>query len=75
MEIVPWSHIVMSLGAMIVIAGVVQVFLQTIDLRRGKRGRIHSRFRLRNWSSICPGVIMVVIGALLLGVGPFVDDL
>ena len=75
MAIVPWSQIVMSLGAMIVIAGVVQVFLQTIDVRRGKRGRIWSRFRLRSWTSICPGVVMVVIGALLLGVGPFIDDL
>jgi hypothetical protein len=75
MAIIPWSHLIMSLGAMIVIAGVVQVFLQTIDARPGKRGRIRSRFRLRSWSSICPGVVMVVVGALLLGVGPFFDHL
>ena len=75
MEIVPWSHLIMSLGAMIVIAGVVQVFLQTIDVRGRKRGRIRAGFRLRAWSSIYPGVIMVLIGALLLGVGPLVDAL
>jgi hypothetical protein len=74
-EIVPWSHLVMGLGAIVVVAGVIQVFLQTIDVQRGRRGRIWSRFRLRSWSSIWPGMIMVVIGALLLGVGPLVDAL
>jgi hypothetical protein len=74
-EIVPWSHLVMSLGAIVVVAGVIQVFLQTLDLQRGRRGRIQSRFRLRSWSSIWPGMIMVVIGALLLGIGPLVDAL
>jgi hypothetical protein len=74
-EIVPWSHLVMSLGAIIVVGGVIQIFLQTLDVQRGKRGRIRSRFKLRSWSSISPGVIMVVIGALLLGIGPLVDAL
>jgi hypothetical protein len=74
-EIVPWSHLVMSLGAIIVVGGVIQVFLQTIDVQRGRRGQIRSGFRLRSWSSIWPGMIMVVIGALLLGMGPLVDAL
>jgi hypothetical protein len=74
-EIVPWSHLVMSLGAIIVVGGVIQIFLQTLDVRRGKRGRIRSGFKLRSWSSISPGVIMVVVGALLLGIGPLVDAL
>jgi hypothetical protein len=74
-EIVPWSHLVMSLGAIIVVGGVIQIFLQTLDVQRGKRGRIRSGFKLRSWWSISPGVIMVVIGALLLGIGPLVDAL
>jgi hypothetical protein len=60
------SHVVMALGGILVMAGIVQIFLQTVSVQRGKRGRTRSGFRLGKLSSIYPGVIMVVIGALLL---------
>jgi hypothetical protein len=73
MEEINVSHVVMGLGGVLVIFGILQVFLQTISHHREKSGRIRSSFTLRNWSSTYPGVIMIAIGALLLGVGPFVD--
>lgn len=67
------SHVVTGLGVILVVFGVVQVFLQTISFNREKRGRLRSSFRLRNWRSVIPGMIMIAIGTLLLGVGPFVE--
>lgn len=67
------SHVVMGLGFILVVFGVIHVFLHTISLNREKRGRFRSSFRLRNWRSVVPGVIMIAIGTLLLGVGPFVE--
>jgi hypothetical protein len=65
MEEVTASHVVTGIGGIVVIAGIVQVFL---GVQRRERGPIRSRFRLR---TIYPGMIMIVTGALLLGVGPF----
>jgi len=73
MEEINPSRVVMGLGGILVIFGILQVFLQTVSYHREKGGRIRSRFTLRNWSSTYPGMIMIAIGALLLGVGPFVD--
>jgi dipeptide/tripeptide permease len=75
MQEVSGSQLVIALGGILVMAGIVQIFLQTISVQRGKRGRIRSGFRLRKLSSIYPGVILIVIGALLLGGGSFVDAL
>jgi hypothetical protein len=64
------SHIVMGSGGILISAGIIQIFLATIGIRRGKRGRVHSRFILKKPSSIYLGVILIVIGALLLFDGP-----
>jgi hypothetical protein len=69
------SHVAIALGSILVMAGIVQIFLQTVGVQRGKRGRIRSGFRLGKLSSIYPGVILIVIGALLLAGGPFIDAL
>ena len=73
MEEINPSHAVMGLGAILVVFGIIQVFLQTISFNREKRGRLRSSFKLRNWRSAIPGVIMIAIGTLLLGAGPFVE--
>ena len=67
------SHVVMGLGAILVVFGIIQVFLQTISFNREKRRRLRSSFRLRNWRSVIPGMTMIGIGMLLLGFGRFVE--
>jgi hypothetical protein len=65
------SHLVMGFGGILMAAGIIQMFLATISFQRGRRGRIHSKFRLQKPSSIYLGVILILIGALLLFGYPF----
>ena len=69
MEEVSAPHLITAMEGILVIAGIVQVFLQTISVQRENRGRIQSGFKLPKWSQIYPGMIMIVIGALLLLAG------
>lgn len=65
------SNLVIGAGSVFVIAGVIQVFCQAFEVRPAKRGR-PTGIRLKRWSfqSMSPGVIMIAVGALLLGGGP-----
>jgi hypothetical protein len=58
---------------MFIIAGIIQIFVQTISLRREKRGRFRMEIGFPGWSlrSTYPGAIMILTGALLLGIGPW----
>jgi len=65
------SNLVIGAGSVFVIAGVIQVFCQALEVRPARRGR-PTGVRLKRWSfqSMSPGVIMIAVGALLLGGGP-----
>jgi hypothetical protein len=67
------SNLMIPTASMLVIAGIMQIFLQAISLRQEKRGRIQMELRFHRWSlrSIYPGAIMILTGALLLGIGPW----
>ncbi len=64
------SNLIIGAGSVFVIAGVIQVFCQAIEVRPAKRGR-PTGIRLKRWSfqSVSPGVLMIAVGALLLGGG------
>ena len=64
------SNLTIGAGSVFVIAGVIQVFCQAIEVRPAKRGR-PTAIRLKRWSfqSVSPGVLMIAVGALLLGGG------
>jgi hypothetical protein len=64
------SNLVIGAGSVFVIAGVIQVFCQSLEVRPVKRGR-PAGISLKRWSfqSISPGLIMIAVGALLLGGG------
>jgi hypothetical protein len=64
------SHVVMGSGGILISAGIIQIFLATIGIQRGKRGRVYPRFRFKKPSAIYLGVILILIGALLLFDGP-----
>ena len=68
------STLVIGAGGVLVIAGMIQLFCQALEVRPAKRRRIRAELSLQNWSfrSISPGVIMIGLGALLLGGGHFV---
>ena len=65
------SNLIIGAGSVFVIAGVFQVFCQALEVRPARRGR-PTGVRLKRWSfqSMSPGVIMIAVGALLLGGGP-----
>ena len=65
------SNLVIGAGSVFVIAGVIQVFCQALEVRPARRGR-PTGVRLKRWSfqSMSPGVIMIAVGALLSGGGP-----
>ena len=67
------SNLLIASASMLVIAGIVQILLQAISLRQEKRGRIQIELGFRCWSlrSIYPGAILILTGALLLGIGPW----
>jgi hypothetical protein len=71
------AHLVMGAGFVFIIAGTILVLHQTINTRRGKRGRIHTEFSLRKWSfqSTFLAAVILAAGALLLGVGHFCGQL
>jgi hypothetical protein len=64
------SNLVIGAGSVFIIAGVIQVSCQAFEVRPAKRGR-STEIRLERWSfqSTAPGVIMIAVGALLLGGG------
>ena len=64
------SNLIIGAGSVFVLAGVGQVFCQSFEVRPVKRGR-PAGISLKRWSfpSISPGVIMIAVGALLLGGG------
>jgi hypothetical protein len=63
---------VMGVGGVLSIAGTIQLFCLSIEIQRAKRGQIRVGLTFRNWSprSIWRGVVMIAVGALLLG-GPY----
>jgi uncharacterized membrane protein len=68
-EVLHLSNLVVGAGCFAILAGILQLFCQTLDVRPAKRGQIRAGLNLRKWSfpSIAPGVIMIAVGALLLG--------
>lgn len=64
------SNLIVGAGCVFVIAGVIQVFCQALEVRPTKRRR-PAGISLKRWpfQSISPGVIMIAVGALLLGGG------
>jgi hypothetical protein len=74
MDEVHLSNLVIAAGCLLVVAGVLQLFCQALEVRPAKQGRISARIDVRNWScrSISPGAIMIGLGAVLLGGGHFV---
>ena len=68
------SNLATATGCLAVLAGMLQLFCRALEVRPAKRGRIHAELNLRRWSfrSISPGLVMIAIGALLLGGTPFV---
>jgi hypothetical protein len=63
------SNAVMGVGSVLFIAGAIQLFFRSIEIQRAKRGQMRVGLTFRNWSlrSIWPGVVMIVVGALVLG--------
>lgn len=68
-EVLHFSNVAIGAGCLSIIAGILQLFCQTLEVRAAKRGRIRARLNHKKWSfrSAAPGVIMIAIGALLLG--------
>jgi hypothetical protein len=73
MEEINLSHTVTGIGAILVIAGIMQLFHRSLNIGRDKRGQIYPRLSLQGWSlrSIYPGALMITAGVLLLGTGAF----
>lgn len=69
------SNLVIGSGFLSVLAGVLQLLCQALDVQRKKRGRIRAELNLRKWSfrSLSVGVMLMVAGMLLLGGGHLVD--
>lgn len=74
MEEVHLSNLVIAAGCLLVVAGVLYLFCQALEVRQAKQGQISARLNVRKWSyrSIFPGMIMIGLGAVLLGGGHFV---
>jgi hypothetical protein len=69
------SNLIIGSGLLSVLAGMLQLFCQALDVRRTKRGQIRAELNLRKWStrSISLPMVMIVIGAPLLGGSHFVE--
>jgi hypothetical protein len=69
------SNLIIGSGLLSLLAGMLQLFCQALDVRRTKRGRVCAELNLRKWSirSISLAAIMIAMGALLVGGGHFVD--
>jgi hypothetical protein len=63
------SNVLIGAGCFSVLAGMVQLFCQALEVRSAKRGRISTGLNFAKWSlrSTAPGFIMITIGVLLLG--------
>jgi uncharacterized membrane protein len=74
MDEVHLSNLVIAAGCLLIVAGVLHLFCQALEVRQARQGRISARLNVRNWScrSTSPGVIMIGFGAVLLGGGHFV---
>jgi hypothetical protein len=74
MDEVHLSNLVIAAGCLLVVAGVLHLFCQALEVRQEKQGRISARLNVRKWScrSISPAIIMIGLGAALLGGGHFV---
>ncbi len=68
-DVLHLSNIVVGAGCLSILAGILLLFFQALEVRSAKRGRIRTGLNLRKWSfrSIAPGAVMIAIGALLLG--------
>jgi hypothetical protein len=73
MDEVHLANLVIAAGCLLVVAGALYLFCQALEVRQAK-GRISARLNVRKWScrSISPGLIMIGLGAALLGGGHFV---
>jgi hypothetical protein len=69
MREVDLSNVLIGAGCFSVLAGMLQLFCQALEVRPAKRGRIHTGLNFGKWSirSTAPGVIMIAIGVVLLG--------
>jgi len=63
------SNVLAGASCLSVVAGMLQLFCQALEVRPAKRGRIRAGLNFEKWSirSTAPGVIMIAIGVLLLG--------
>lgn len=68
-EVPDLSNVVVGAGCLSILAGILLLFFQALEVRSAKRGRIRAGLNLGKWSfrSTAPGVMMIAIGALLLG--------
>jgi hypothetical protein len=68
------SNLVVGAGGVFIIAGMIQLFCQALDVRPAKRRRMRAELSFKNCSfrSISPGATMIGLGALLVGGGHFV---
>jgi hypothetical protein len=67
-EIPHLSNFLTGAGCLSVLAGMLQLFCQALEVRPAKRGRIHTGLNFGKWSrrSTAPGFILIVIGVFLL---------
>jgi hypothetical protein len=63
------SNMIEAAGACLFVAGIVYLFHSAIDVRRGKRGHVHTSFNFQRWSfrSTYRGLMMIAVSILLLG--------
>jgi hypothetical protein len=68
-EVHQLSNLVIGAGCLSILAGILLLFCQALEVRSAKRGRIRAGLNLRKWSfrSTAPGVLMIAIGTLLPG--------
>jgi hypothetical protein len=69
MHEVDLSNVFISAGCLSVLAGMLQLFCQALEVRPTKRGRIDTGLNFGKWSirSTAPGFILIAIGVFLLG--------
>jgi hypothetical protein len=64
---------VIGAGWVLILGGIIQIFHQAINPRVGRRGakRAEFDFSRLSFQSTLPGIAMILVGVLLLSVGPF----
>jgi hypothetical protein len=69
MHEVDLSNVCIGAGCISVLAGMLQLFCQALEVRPAKRGRIDTGLNFGKWSilSTAPGFILIAIGVFLLG--------